>query len=362
MPGVRESQATAISRRPLEGHWVTGITRTPFGSRKYRLWVPVGYDRQRPSALVMMLHGCTQRAEEFASLSGMNRIADRDNFLVVYPQQSRRANLLDCWNWYDAKHQSRGAGEPAILAQVIAEVHWSHRIDPERVYVIGVSAGGAMAVVLGATYPDVFMAIGVTAGAEFKGATTRTSALALMRRGGPDPGQQGLLAFQAMAAGLAKKTRSRFPVIVFQGSSDRRVNPVNADQLVAQWAKTNECLTERNRNAGLQPGMSLPAGFKTAATSLEEGISEAKIPGGYSFTTYRYKDGAGLLMEKWIVHGMGHAWPGAPGVFRYGDPKGPNASQEMWRFFLETNPGSGDNCDSTAAMAPGSPEVHARIR
>jgi poly(hydroxyalkanoate) depolymerase family esterase len=320
---------------------MTGVVRTAFGSRKYRLWIPVGHEGQRPSALVMMLHGCTQTAQDFADLSGMNRIADKDRFLVVYPEQSLRANLLKCWRWYEAEHQSRNAGEPAILVQVIAQVQSSISIDPQRVYVIGVSAGGAMAVVLGTTYPDVFMAIGVTAGAEFKGASSRSSALALMTRGGPDPNQQGVLAFQTMAAGLRNKRRTRIPLIVFHGSADRRVNPVNADQLIAQWTKTNECLAEGKRSSGLQPGI-----------SLVEEVTEEKIPGGYSFTRLRYKDGAGLLMEKCIVHGMGHAWSGAPRGLRYGDPKGPNASREMWRFFRETSSASDDLCDATSATAP----------
>jgi poly(hydroxyalkanoate) depolymerase family esterase len=317
----------------LRGGWMTGSARTEFGSRKYRLWVPVRHERQRSSALVMMLHGCTQSAEDFAAVSGMNRIADRDDFLVVYPEQSIRANLLKCWNWYDPRHQLRGAGEPAILAKVVAQVQSSHNVDSNRVFVLGISAGGAMGVVLGVTYPDVFIAIGVTAGAEFKGASSRSSALALVMRGGPDPREQGVIAFRATAAGLRKRRRTRIPLIVFQGTMDRRVNPVNADQLIAQWATMNECLAEGKAAPGLQS-----AGQNARAMSgLVEKITEDKVPGGHPFTRHRYKDHAGLLMEKWIIHGMGHAWSGAPSHFRYGDPKGPNASEEMWRFFCDTS-------------------------
>jgi poly(hydroxyalkanoate) depolymerase family esterase len=320
---------------------VTSVVRTGFGSRRYGLWVPARYDGQKPNALLMMLHGCTQTARDFAALSGMNRIADREGFLVVYPEQSVRANFLKCWHWYDARHQSRGAGEPAILAQVVSQVQSSYCVNSQCIYIVGVSAGGAMAVVLAATYPDIFMVVGVVAGAEFKGATSRSSALALMARGGPDPSQHGILAFQAMAAGLRKRRRRRIPLIVFQGTGDRRVNPLNADQLIAQWAKTNECLAEGNRGAGSQAWVPNP---------LVEELSEGKIPGGYNFTRHSYKDGSGPLMEEWIVHGMDHAWPGASSRFRYGDPKGPNASEEMWRFFRETSWALDDRRDSTSLV------------
>ena len=329
---------TAVSPGNRKGAWQAGVAQNPAGSRKYKLWVPAAYGPQKPSALMMMLHGCTQTAEDFAELSGMNRIADRDNFLVVYPEQSRRANFLKCWNWFDPEHQARDAGEPSILAEVVAQVQSTHNIDSERVYVAGASAGGAMAVVLAATYPDLFMAIAVTAGVEFKGATSRSSGFALMRRGGPDPNRQGLLAFEAMAAGLKQKPRLRIPVIAFQGSHDSHLHPVNADQLIAQWAKTNQCLAEAERANNLN--------------GLSEEIVEGSIPDGRSITRHRYRDAAGLLMEKWIIHGMGHAWSGGPAGVRHADPKGPNTSEEMWRFFQETTPAPGGRNSVSAARSP----------
>jgi len=303
-----------------QSRWIRGAAGTSFGSRKYKLWVPGACDPRTPSALIVMLHGCTQRAEDLAAISGMNTLAEREKFLVVYPEQPRRANLLKCWNWFDPKHQSRDAGEPAILARIVAQVQSSHNIDAARVYVVGISAGGAMAVILGATYPNLFAAIGVSSGVEFKAATSRSTAWAVMRHGGPPPNQQGLLAFQAMSTGLREKRRTRMPVIAFQGTNDHRVSMVNTHQLIAQWAKTNECLDERHRESN---GL------------IEQSIQGA-VSGGYNFTKHAYKEDGRLLMEKWIVQGLGHAWSGSPVASRYGDPKGPSASEEMWRFFCET--------------------------
>ena len=337
MPDFMQSQFTGPERNP-KAAWQAGIAQNSCGSRKYKLWVPAAYDPQKRCALIMMLHGCTQTAEDFAALSGMNQIADRENFLVVYPEQSRRANFLKCWNWFDPENQSRDAGEPAILAEVIAQVRSSHNIDSERVYVAGASAGGAMAVVLGATYPDLFRAIAVAAGVEFKGATSRGSGLSLMRRGGPDPNQQGRLAFEAMAAGLKQKPRLRIPLIAFQGSADTHLNTVNADQLIAQWAKTNQCLAEAAQANGWG--------------GLSEEVVEESVPRGRSFTRHCYRDATGLLMEKWIIHGMGHAWSGGMRGVRHADPMGPNSSEEMWRFFRETTLAPGCRNSVSTARSP----------
>jgi len=307
------------------GTWIAGTARAAGGSRKFKLWVPGTVEgspgKGRAWPLVMLLHGCTHDAEDMAEISGMNEVAEANRFLVVYPEQTRLANLLKCWNWFHPKHQARDAGEPSILAAVVEQVRSTHNVDPDRVYVAGVSAGGAMACILAATYPDVFAAVAVFAGAEFKAATSGSQALAAMKRGGPDPVRQGQLAFEAMHAGLARTNRRRMPAIVFQGSADPRVSPVNADQAIAQWSTTNACLGAEHAESGFV---------------LTEKVIEDKVPDGYTYLRHVFEEADGrLLMEKWLVQGLGHAWSGSPKPSRYGDPKGPNASAETWRFFSE---------------------------
>lgn len=304
-----------------EGGWAAGTARAAGGSRNYKLWAPPTVDEEKPCPLVMMLHGCTHDAGDTAEISGMNEVAEANEFLVVYPEQSRLANLMKCWNWFSPKDQSRDAGEPSILAAVVDRVCSTHNVDADRVYAVGVSAGGAMASILGATYPDIFAAIGVFAGAEFKAATSASAGLAVMKHGGPDPDRQGQLAFDAMFDGLARTKRRQMPVIVFHGTADTTVSPVNAGQLIAQWGKTNACLAAQSFGGEF---------------ALSETIFSGEAPGGYAFRKYVYTDQAGcLLMEKWLVQSLGHAWSGSPMASKYGDPKGPNASAEMWRFFCE---------------------------
>ncbi len=306
--------------------WISGTARAAGGPRNYKLYVPASLEKGKASPLVMMLHGCTHDAEDTAEISGMNDVAEVSRFLVVYPEQSRLANLMKCWNWFDPKHQARDAGEPSILAAVVDQVRSTHNVDPDRVYVAGVSAGGAMASILGATYPDLFAAIAVFAGTEFKAATSVSGGFAAMAHGGPDPVQQGQLAFEAMRGGLARKKRRRMPVIVFHGTADTRVSLVNAEQAIAQWSKTNARLAAEHSESGF---------------ALTEKVIGGQVPDGYAYRKHVYVEAdARLLMEKWLVQGLGHAWSGSPKPSKYGDPKGPNASAEIWRFFCETGSNS----------------------
>jgi poly(hydroxyalkanoate) depolymerase family esterase len=303
--------------------WMAGVARTGSGSRRFKLWIPRTLEKDSASPLLMLLHGCVHDAKGMAEISGMNDIADENRFLVVYPRQRRGANFLKCWNWFDPKHQARGAGEPGILAEVIEQVSRAYRVDRDRVYVAGVSAGGAMASILAATYPDLFAALAVFAGAEFKAAASRREGLAAMKRGGPDAVRQGQLAFEAMRDGLAGKRRRRMPAIVFHGTADRLVSPANAEQVIAQWTQTNRCLAAEKGESGF---------------TLTEKVSAGQIPGGHAYQKHVYLEADGRpLLEKWLVEGLGHAWSGSPQRSRYGDPQGPNTSREIWRFFCEVD-------------------------
>lgn len=305
------------------GSWVSGTVRNSFGSRNYKLWISSGYRKEKSVPLVLMLHGCMQKPEDLATASGMNDLADANNFLVVYPEQVAAANPLSCWNWFDPKHQARDEGEPALIAAVIQDLRSSYSIDTKRIYVVGISAGGAMAVVMAASYPELFGGLGVIAGEEYKAGTTVEAGLASMKVGGPDPNQQGLLAYQAMQKSLSG-SKKRMPVIAFHGTKDPYLNPLNTDQLIAQWAQTNDYLDDGKDNDSIS--VQSPSETKGA------------VPNGYSYTRGQYKDSNGRwLMEKWIVEGLGHAWPGSPIANQFADPKGPKASAEIWRFFGETN-------------------------
>ncbi len=314
---------TCLNTVAYGGSWVAGEVKNSSGSLEYKLWVASGYRKDKPVPLVLMLHGCMQKVEDLSASSGMNDLADKNNFLVVYPEQAAAANPLRCWNWFDPKHQSREAGEPSLIAAVISDVSSSYSIDAHRVYVVGISAGGAMAVVMGATYPELFAGLGVIAGAEYKAGTTVEAGFAAMKQGGPSPDQQGVLAFQAIQKS-SSGSKKRMPVIAFHGTKDPYMNPVNTDQLIAQWAQTNDYLDEGKDNDSI--------------TVQSPNEAKGAVPNGYSYTRYLYKDSNGrLLLEKWIVEGLGHAWSGSAIANQFADPKGPNASTEMWRFFVETN-------------------------
>jgi poly(hydroxyalkanoate) depolymerase family esterase len=332
------------------GSWVTGSISTSYGSRNYKLWVPAGYTGGSAVPLVMMLHGCTQNPDDFAAGTGMNAVAESKTFLVVYPEQPSNADQNKCWKWFESAHQSRGTGEPAILAAIVNKIRTSHTVDSSRVYVAGLSAGAAMAVVMGATYPDLFSAIGVASGLEYKAATNNLDAWTAMRQGGPDPNQQGYAAYQAM--GSAKR---RVRTIVFHGTSDYTVYPVNGDQVITQWAQTNDYIDDGSDN--------------NSVNATADSTIRGTVTNGYNYTRYVYNDAAGKpLLEKWIVETMGHAWSGGSTSGSYTDPKGPNASQEIWRFFSAETGGNppppsdpGDTTPPGLAISPTTGSFDAQV-
>ncbi len=303
------------------GLWQQYTYNGSAGSRPYFVYTPANYQLGTIVPMIVMLHGCTQTPADFAAGTQMDQLADQKQFIVVYPQQTSTYNLEDCWNWFDPADQSRGSGEPAIIAGIVQTVEQSTAqwtIDTHRVYVAGLSAGAAMAVLLGATYPDIFAAIGVQSGLEYKAATTSNDAFTALRQGGPDPMQQGQVAYTAM--GSAARV---VPTIVFHGTSDYTVYPVNGEQVVRQWMQTDHLASDKTYNASF-----------TRPTSTTNG----QVAGGHSYTVYTWNDTNGTegteVQEYWLVNGMGHAWSGGSSSGTFTDSQGPGATQATYNFFM----------------------------
>ena len=286
---VKTARATADvvgSDRFISGA-LTAASRTG----RYKLYVPPNH-AGRSLPLVVLLHGCTQDPDDFAAGTGMNERAREQGFYVLYPAQSQEANASRCWNWFKHNHQRRNAGEPALIAEMTRAVIAQFDIDQQRVFIAGLSAGGAMAAVVADAYPDLFAAVGIHSG---------------LPRGAANNLQQALTAMKSPKAALAK-SESRVPTIAFHGDEDRTVHPANGEQAIAVIVDHD------------------------AKPKVEQG----KAPGGRRYTRSIHFDPAGRAMaELWMIHGAGHAWSGGRAAGSYTDASGPDATGEMLRFFFE---------------------------
>ncbi len=264
--------------------------RTAAGTRDFRLFIPAR-PLPAPAPLVVLLHGCTQSPEDFAVGTRMNALAEEQGFLVAYPAQAQGANAQKCWNWFNAAEQRRDGTEASLIAAITRQVMRDHAIDPLRVCIAGLSAGGAAAAILGQAYPDLFAAVGVHSGLPVGAARDMPSAFAAMRQGAAAPPARRLV-----------------PTIVFHADQDATVSPRNGDAVIAQQ--------------------------EAAASGLRLVEERGRQPGGHAWTRRQRQDASGRpVLEQWVVHGGGHAWSGGATAGSYTDPRGPDASRAMLAFF-----------------------------
>jgi poly(hydroxyalkanoate) depolymerase family esterase len=311
MPNSKERGADSAVV-PTGGRFIERSYTNQAGTRSYKLYVPSGYvDQEVP--LVVMLHGCTQSPNDIAAGTRLNALAEEQIFLVAYPAQAEGSNMNKCWNWFKASDQEHGRGEPSLVAGITRQIIDEFNVADGRVYVAGMSSGGAMAAIMAEAYPDLYAAVGVHSGLAPGAAHDLPSAFAAMSQGGPATPRRDI-----PTATDAGRSAWIVPAIVFHGDSDKTVHPRNADHLLEHY-RTDKTTDRRD-----EAGRSTPRGT----------VRQEQVPGGHAYTRTTYRDAGGrTIVERWTVHGLGHAWSGGSSSGSYTDPKGPDASAEMVRFF-----------------------------
>jgi poly(hydroxyalkanoate) depolymerase family esterase len=290
---------------PDEARFETAVYADAVGSRAYKLYVPSSQRGGQPVPLVVMLHGCTQSPDDFAAGTRMNTLAEEQNFLVAYPTQPASANAQKCWNWFSPGDQERDCGEPALIAGITRQVMRDYAVDPACVYVAGFSAGGAAAAIMAEAYPDLYAAVGVHSGLACGAASDIPSALTAMRQGGAGTRRR------TSGGAMVREARRTVPTIVFHADRDTTVHYRNGEYVLAQAGAT--------------------------AGDLRTTVEHGQVPNsGRTFTRTLHANDRGMaVLEQWIVHGGGHAWSGGSSECSHTDPRGPDASREMLRFFLD---------------------------
>lgn len=306
---ARRAQTTG-SQAP--GTFDSHVFSNRAGTRSYKLYVPTRLGAAPP--LLVMLHGCTQSADDFAAGTRMNHLAEQHGFVVVYPEQASSANPSRCWKWFSAPDQVRDCGEPSLIAGIVHSVAERQGADPRRIFVAGLSAGAAMAVILGETYPELIAGVGAHSGLPYGSAHDIPSAMAAMKGG--RSGLPGLRNTAGAGPAAPRRTVARaVPTIVFHGDRDHTVQHTNGVEIVQQAAKARR--------------------VEGGDTHLRSQTVSGTAAGGRRYSRAVHVDAAGQAqIEAWTVHGAGHAWSGGCASGSFTDGSGPDASAEMLRFFL----------------------------
>lgn len=339
-PVPRQAQATHAgtdAKSLPQGEFLDGLYPGVERPLHYKLFKPACKNVES-APLLVMLHGCTQDAQDFATGTAMNAIAQEAGLYVLYPTQAASSNMNRCWNWFEPSHQTRDQGEPALLSGLTRQIIKDYHIDTDRVFIAGLSAGGAMALVMAEEYPELFAAVGVHSGLPTGVASSMPDALSAMRS--PSSSGASSLNLSGLSHGLSSelpfrgfspldgqatpKTRrhgSPVPTIVFHGDRDHTVSPANADRIVGDWLARN---TDDRAN-----------------DQWESTSESVRLPSGYGYTVTRYGRGnetRQIGCEHWSLERAGHRWSGGNSAGSHTDAQGPDASAEMVRFFLSVKP------------------------
>ncbi len=300
-----------------KGEWIEAESQINSESRKYFTYRPKGWNQDKKWPLLVMLHGCLQDARSFASGTEMNFLADQKGFVVLYPQQEKSHNAIQCWNWYSVENQKRGVGEPALIAKAINQVVNDHNVDSNQIFISGISAGGAMAGIISVCYPELIHSAAIHASLPYRSAISLEEGALAMKHGRTR--NLDLMAKEAFQCGGREnlKNKKSFSVMVWHGANDKVVHPNHASHLIQFYKKYNDYLDDGKLNSSLDFSKNQESHVKVDGLQYQKTI----------FSNQKTE------LVEFLVYAMGHSWSGGNGQFQFNEPRGLKASEVMWDFF-----------------------------
>ncbi len=286
------------------------------GLRHYKLYIPKTSNPKNKLPLIVMLHGCAQTANDVVTSSHIYEWADKEGFAVLLPDQSILYNGFKCWNWIIPLNNSR-SGEAQVVIDMIDDVSEKHPINGQKVFAAGMSAGASMAGILGNCYPERVKAIASHDGVQYFASMVLVDFATVVLNGATVPAEQaGALGY---ACSVMFGPPKMMPIVIFQGMASPLMNPMHAFQIEDEFKIFNDYIDN---------------GWRDFSAIKEKQITTVPDTDRYGYTKYTMINSKNVpYIERYMINKLGHAWSGGDGRFQYNDPKGPDATAIMIKFF-----------------------------
>ncbi len=299
------------------GTWTTESHKGIYGTRTYKVYVPKTLIKNKKSPVVVMLHGCQQNAQDFATGTRIEKWADKEKFIALFPEQNISYNSFKCWNWIIPGYNSR-SGESQSIIEILDAVITNFNGDKNKVFAAGMSAGASMVNILGNCYPERFKALASHDGTQFYSSYMGLDFAEVVLSGASVPSAIAARIGHACSQ-FIKERPKKMPIIIFHGMRSPLMSPMHAFQVESEFKAFNDYLDNDIRDNSY---------------FLEKDVENIPDTKTYGYNLYTTTDNDHeVIIERYMINDLSHGWSGGVDNLPYNDPKGPDASAFIFKFF-----------------------------